>query len=144
MFVLVLAFQNCGQPLAPGQDAAALEDRSLEDRGLSDLPIVEVTPIVKSEASEPTRVLLEGYFRSGCTGLVEPAVQSDGREHVVRAQTAATSGHGAANGSAAGTACTFAIVPFEVEVSLGQLPPGPHVVKYLSDEGPREIVLEVL
>ena len=130
--VLVVSFQNCGGNVATMSDSSKL---GVETETSREIPLVNVRAMAKSDPSEPTQVILDGYFLNGCPAEIEPIVGSEGSVHSIRV---ILTSHAAKD-----AACTQVLVPFEKSVSLGALEAGAHVVRFESEDGPRELVLNV-
>lgn len=130
--VLVVSFQNCGGGVANIEDASK---QGLGDGSSQEIALVNVRPMAKGSPSEPTQVILDGYFRNGCPAEIEPIIGSEGTVHSVRVIVTSHATKDAV--------CTMALVPFEKSVSLGSLEAGQHVVKFESEDGPRELVIDV-
>jgi hypothetical protein len=132
MLLLVVSFQNCGNTVPTG---AATSVQNLGDATTYETPLVNVRQVAKSSSSNSAKIVLDGFFRSGCPATVDPIVQSNGSVHTVRAVVTSQ--------NLKDVACTMALVPFEAPVTLENLSSGTHTVRFETEDGPKEIALEV-
>lgn len=133
MLLMVLSFQNCGTTVPSGSNTST---QSVSDNtNTYEATVMNVREIAKSAPSDPTRIIVDGYFRSGCASTVEPVIDSNGSVHIVRAVVTSQTG--------SDVGCTMALVPFEKPVTLGNLVAGTHTVRFESDDGTKELVLQV-
>lgn len=132
MLILVVSFQNCGTTVPSG---AATTSQSLAESNTYETPLVNVREVAKTSPSDPTRIILDGFFRSGCPATIDPVVESNGSIHNVRAVVTSQ--------NLKDVSCTMALVPFEAPVTLSNLAAGTHTVRFETEDGPRELVLKV-